>query len=192
MAERYVIVVGDPTTGGGTAIEGLSTFHIECLDGSSRPVVCVGHAVVCDQCGPTVVAEGVTFFFSNHPAAFDGCSLACGHRLVSVNQRNVSVELANRSGVSDAYTNLSSALMSRTHLSAFDLRFLLNSAKSGGPIAGLRYRITLESGKVFEGTTDAFGLTQSAHSDLPETATIEVIYAEESTGPAARTDSCGC
>ena len=78
MTQRYLIVVGDPTTGGGEAIEGYSGYMIECLDGSSRPAVALGHKVLCGQCGPTTVVEGCWYFFTNLRLAYDGCALAKG------------------------------------------------------------------------------------------------------------------
>ena len=42
MSERFLCVVGDPTTGGGQALTGAAGFDLECLDGVLRPVVRVG------------------------------------------------------------------------------------------------------------------------------------------------------
>lgn len=88
MAARYFIVVGDTTTGGGQAVEGYSGWKVECLDGSSRSVVRVGDQVLCGQCGPTTAIEGYAFaFVRSGLLAYDNCTLACGHKLVSTSQR---------------------------------------------------------------------------------------------------------
>ena len=105
MAKRYLIVVGDSTTGGGEAMEGYSGYMIECLDGSSRPAVALGHKVVCGQCGPTTVVEGCHFFFTNLLLAYDGCALACGHKLVATMQRLSSVEIVESQVASEPRTS---------------------------------------------------------------------------------------
>lgn len=88
MAARYFIVVGDPTTGGGEAVEGYSGWKVQCQDGTSRGVVRVGDQVVCGQCGPTTATEGYPFaLVPNALLAYDDSKLACGHRLISKWQR---------------------------------------------------------------------------------------------------------
>ncbi|WP_206860136.1 PAAR domain-containing protein [Lysobacter changpingensis] len=92
MSERFLCVVGDPTTGGGQALTGAAGFDLECLDGVLRPVVRVGDPVLCGQCGPTQVVSGVEAFWVSGPlVAADGSDLACGHKLVAKLQRGFSV-----------------------------------------------------------------------------------------------------
>lgn len=93
--QKYMIVVGDSVDVGGTTVEGRSGFTIECIDGSHAALVCIGHKVICNLCGPTTVAEGCMHFLVNAPAAYDGSRLTCGHRLVSTRQRICSVEVAD-------------------------------------------------------------------------------------------------
>lgn len=189
MSERYLIVVGDPVTAGGMALEGIAHISVECVDGLSRKLVCVGHAVHCDQCGRTHVAEGVPHFFANSPAAYDGCALACGHRMVSTLQRLISAKIDDtprpvaRSGHGSSHAV--------SHESTYDIRFELRDAVRNTPLTGVRYRITLDSGRVFAGTTDQSGLTGIAHACSPELATIEVLYDDGSQSHACA-DTCGC
>lgn len=191
MSQRYLIVVGDPTTVGGGATEGQSLCMIECTDGVRRGLVCVDDPVLCGLCGMTQVAEGVQTVFVNKSAAYDGCTLACGHKMVSKLQRLLSAE------VSEAKIFLptlfaSTAESKPSHSSPYDLRFSLRDPISRMPARGVRYRITLESGRVFEGVTDEDGMTAAAHSSSAELATMELFHDEGSGESRGCADTCGC
>lgn len=88
MARRHFIVVGDTTTAGGKVLTGAQFFSIQSLAGDQRPQAFVGDQVECGQCGPTTIISGVSHMtFDGRQAAVEGCSLACGHKLVSTEQR---------------------------------------------------------------------------------------------------------
>ena len=88
MARRHFIVVGDTTTAGGKVLTGAPFFSIQSLAGDQRPQAFVGDQVECGQCGPTTIISGVSHMtFDGREAAVEGCSLACGHKLVSTEQR---------------------------------------------------------------------------------------------------------
>lgn len=81
------------------------------------------------------------------------------------------------------------------HADEFDMKFLLKDEVSGEPLAGVRYRIQLESGDAVVGVTNAEGLTRTVHSSSPQIAKIEAPYDDDCTtdththdGPGA----CGC
>lgn len=81
------------------------------------------------------------------------------------------------------------------HKSEYDLRFLVKDEKSGNPMPGVRYRVTLDSGVVFEDVTDAGGMTSAIHSANPENATIKVPYygdASANLDADLGSDACGC
>ncbi len=194
MGERYLIVVGDPTTGGGQALEGLFDVSTECLDGSQRNVVCIGHAVLCGQCGMTQVVEGAPLMFVDQPAAYDGCLLACGHKLIATSQRLMSVVLNTTGGTDATVASLSNRLAANGHRQPYDLTFTVTSEETGKPLVGIKYRITLDSGAAVEGTTDEHGLTQTVHSTSPEFATLEVLHGAKPTNSTAcgGSDACQC
>jgi len=78
---RFIIRIGDRTTGGGAVLSGSSAMRFGGI-GVARegdPVSCPipGH-------GPTVIAEGYSAFRdSGVPVAFDGYRCACGCVLIS-------------------------------------------------------------------------------------------------------------
>ena len=176
MAARYFIVVGDPTTGGGQAVEGDSGWQVECLDGTSRGVVRVGDQVLCEQCGPTTATEGYPFIFSGGLLAYDNSKLACGHKLISKMQRLFSWDDPSPS------IRTSSSESGRTavrfapvagNASGFDEAFILRSKATGRPLANRHYRVTRHSG-VESGVTDENGATHLIVSDSSEDLIIHL------------------
>ena len=61
------------------------------------------------------------------------------------------------------------------------MHFLVRDQATGAPVAGVPYRLTLESGKALEGVTSATGLTQTISADSALTATLEVPYYGDSS-----------
>lgn len=66
----------------------------------------------------------------------------------------------------------------------FDQIFHVIDQQSGRPIANTPYRITLESGRVFLGATDALGRTEKVGADRAQTATLEIPYDGNSSSTA--------
>lgn len=170
MAQKYVIVVGDPTTAGGEAIEGDPGWTIECLDGVARPLVRVNDSVVCGQCGPTKVAQGVALFFSNGAlAAYDGCLLACGHQMVATKQRLMSVEIVDASPRAFASHTAASNLTTpnRPASTAFDEGFQFIDAALGKPLTGLECLLLPQNGAEVAGALEESGCSQRCGDDAP-------------------------
>lgn len=193
---RMVIVVGDLTSGGGRVITGSSFTDIDGI-----PVSRVNDQATCPKHKGVfpIVSGDATFIIDGQPVARHGDYLACGCRLISVRQFRVFLDGAtNDNPAADeamAKNAIQPAMAMAKHTSPFDLTFLIQDESSGKPLPGAKYRIALESGKIFEGVADDNGMTQAAHSDTPELATIEVEpYAEEpaESSSAACTDACGC
>lgn len=77
----------------------------------------------------------------------------------------------------------------------YDLFFLIQDRDTGRPLAGVPYKITLESGKTVRGTSDQQGKTQPVDSDNPETATLEAPYYDKDsaqTDTCSGSDACSC
>ncbi len=64
------------------------------------------------------------------------------------------------------------ALRERPHLARE--QYVLRDAESGRPLANVRYRIRLSSGKIFTGVTDATGHTQRVTSAYVESLKFEI------------------
>lgn len=177
MSKRYAIVVGDPTTAGGQAVEGDSGFMIQCVDGAMRALARVGDAVLCDQCGPTRIAQGMALFLSGGaPAAYDGCALACGHQMISTLQRGMSVEIQDGVGSSASSSSQWNRARDRSTAdspAAFDEAFVLISMHTGKPLANRRYKVH-RNGSVETGMTDSSGSTHVIKSHMTEELVIKI------------------
>ena len=167
MVQRYVIVVGDPTTGGGEAIEGYPGYMIECLDGAKRPAVALGHQVLCGQCGPTTVTEGCRFFFTNLQLAYDGCALACGHKLIAKLQRLSSVEVTDtvpRQAASYGDDRKAARELKVSH--GFDEHFRFFTDDGSATLAGLSCVVFPEDAAAVVGCLSPNGLTPLCSDDI--------------------------
>ncbi len=181
MGYKYLIVVGDSTTAGGEAIEGDPGFIIQGLDGVHRPLVRVNDAVMCGQCGPTNVAQGVAFFFSDGAmAAYDGCLLACGHQMVSTMQRLHSVEVADapRRAATPACAQ-SAAQTSHTAATRFDEGFQFIDSATGKPLVGLDCMLLPENASQMVGKLGESGCSPRCVDDKPD----RIAAAVEASSP---------
>jgi uncharacterized protein (DUF2345 family) len=77
----------------------------------------------------------------------------------------------------------------------YDLHFLVRDDKTGSPLSGIPYKITLETGEQVTGITDASGLTKTIGSDAPVIAKLEAPYYGEhssTTYTYDEHDACSC
>lgn len=64
----------------------------------------------------------------------------------------------------------------------FDQQFKVLDSMTGRPIANTPYRIYLQDGQQFFGTTDIFGFTRKVGANQVQMATLEIPYHGNSTG----------
>lgn len=170
MAVRYFIVVDDPTTAGGRALEGFSGWQVECIDGISRNVVRVGDPVLCGKCGPTTAIQGYPFaFFPGGLLAYDNSELACGHRLVSKLQRLLSWSDSDgkRDAPPSARTLSTSWSAPASPSGRYDEQIQFVSQR-GAALSHLAYTLLLDDGRTVKGRTDAQGRTERVSTEIPQ------------------------
>lgn len=56
------------------------------------------------------------------------------------------------------------------------MHFLVEDDKTGHPLSGVAYKLTLANGNEVFGNTDANGLTEKVGASTPDTAKLEVPY----------------
>ena len=183
MSSKYLVVVGDPTTGGGEAVEGDSGWMIRCVDGTSRPVVRVGDAVICSQCGPTKVAQGVASFMSGGGlVAYDGCALACGHQMIASSQRLCRAEVNDGprlpSNAASSFTR-SGKSQSQAAPERFDEGFQFIDTAVGKPLVGLECLLFPERAAEIPGHLGESGCSPRCNDDTP----TRVVAAIEAPSP---------
>ncbi|MDR2871662.1 MAG: PAAR domain-containing protein [Xanthomonadaceae bacterium] len=88
MAHK-AIVVGDPTTGGGTVITGSPFTDID-----GKPVARITDQATCPKCKGVypIVTGDLAFEVDGQPIARHGDSLACGCKVLSAQQLRISIE----------------------------------------------------------------------------------------------------
>ncbi|WP_281780140.1 PAAR domain-containing protein [Lysobacter auxotrophicus] len=179
---KYLIVVGDPTTAGGEAVEGDSGWMIQCLDGSSRPAVRVNDAVMCGACGPTKVIQGAGHFLTGGAlVAYDGLLLACGHQMIAKSQRLCSVEVNDGSRATHRISNpvaesLVSSKSAPGEQPKYALQFQATDYNTGRPLPHCKYILTRGDGQVQRGQCDESGLTDVISSVQPEQVSIHFVF----------------
>jgi uncharacterized Zn-binding protein involved in type VI secretion len=193
-----IIRLGDPTSHGGTVIEGSLTDI--CFD---KPIAFIGHKTYCPECkGNFPISEGVqTTTFYGKGVALAGMRTACGAILLAT-QFTDTVEYGGGGGSAAQPTN--SALQAFTPAATqpgqkdphadhkYDLAFRVQDESTGKALAHMRYRITLDDGTEFVGTTDASGMTEKACSDHLQNATIEVPFYDHDSTTHTDHEHCAC
>lgn len=192
-----IIVLGDKTDHGGQVIE-ASGF----TDTHGKKMARVGDKVHCPKKGhgiTEIVTGDISFVIDGKAVAYHGCKTSCGAMLIS-SQAVSTVEFGSgRSGgaASGSGTNVSLPAAGRASAkeAAYDLHFLVKDDKTGRPLPGIAYRITLESGEQATGITDENGLTKTIGSDSPVIAKLEAPYYGDSTSGTHTHDeygTCSC
>lgn len=208
-----MIVLGDKTDHGGEVIEasGVTDTH-------GKRIARVGDKVTCPKKGHgtnAIVTGDLTMVIDGKAVAYHGCKTACGAVLIS-GQSVTTVDFGGGGGStsnsaaatpSPAQSSQTTPAASAAHAAAgaeptsaevkspFDLHFLLNDDKTGSPLVGIPYRITLDNGEEFFGNTDANGLTQTVGSDVQRIAYLDAPYygdISSSSDTHNEHDSCGC
>jgi uncharacterized Zn-binding protein involved in type VI secretion len=184
MAKRAIIRIGDPTSHGGTVLEGFPTLNVYGKKASG-----VGHHGYCRLCRREFVivagAESFTYFGKN--VAVEGMYTSCGAVLIATQGQatvdDMQGEQSNRAPAPSAAIAASSVAASATSNTAstsnsagFDQHFFLTDEVTGEPLTNRFYRLTW-NGRTIEGHTDDSGLTERVEADSAVEAKIE-IYPE--------------
>ena len=204
-----IIRQGDPTSHGGTVLEGslMDICH-------GKPIAYVGHKTSCPKCKGTypIIEGALTTSFYGMGVALAGMKTACGATLVATqftdiveygtggadaNKRDNGAVAPAAAALAAAATlqgfAMEDAAASDELSPDFDLYFVVRDRETGELIRSTPYKITLSDGREFLGTTDESGHTQKIYADSPQVATIEVPYYDESKADAeGGSDACGC
>ncbi len=199
---RPFIVLGDKTDHGGVVIEAAPTS-----DAAGKGLARVGDKVTCPQRGHgeiTVIVSGdPTMIIDGRAVARHGDKTACGATLIA-GQAVAYVDAAGGEMASSSSASTASVVSlaakspppKETDLSAaFDIHFRVEDNKTGRPLSGMPYRLSLSNGKEVFGTTDSSGLTATIAADRPETANLEAPYYGNDTSHADAingSDACRC
>jgi uncharacterized Zn-binding protein involved in type VI secretion len=197
---RFFICDGDVTTAGGVVT--ATGTHMPIY---GRAVALEGDSVQCPSCKSTGHIQCVPPMrpvtgHANKQCSVEGdlciCQCTSPPRLIA-SQRQASMgfsasEIASTSGAATWLAHAGASLAGFGY--TFD-RVVVLKNRSGGPLKNLPYKITLETGQVFEGVTDGAGQTEKVSSTQAHTAKIEAPYYGNTNHTAHAphgSDACGC
>lgn len=200
-AVRTIVRNGDKTTAGGTVIAPGTNFTL-----MGKQIANVQCQVQCPSCNSTGSIQSVppmpTFFdYGGIRAAFDGDLCICGcsphPRLIAslpASQFSASsYEAPIASTPTAADWLLSAGHAPEEHGLNHAVQFHTIDKKSGKPLSGASYKITLSDGSEHKGETDAQGLTKKVYANSNLQAKIEVPYHGDSSSESDQhSENCGC
>lgn len=173
---RMWIVVGDATESGGRVVTGSPYTDID-----GKPVARVADRATClRHMGAFPIVDGDdTVIIDGQPAARHGSSLACGCKVLAVQQNHVFTEMGSSGGLPEAVLRAGQLPLKSVLSPSFDGGFVLRSSLTGEPLANRRYRVVHADGAAEDGVTDAEGATHIVTSNCCEMLRIEL----EEEGP---------
>jgi uncharacterized Zn-binding protein involved in type VI secretion len=176
---RSWIVVGDATTGGGRVISGSPFTDVDgkAVARVTDKATCAAHKGVF-----SILDGDHTIIIDGHPVALHGSTLACGCKVLAVQQRRAFVDsggAANESAPSREANEAAAAAMSLP--CDEQLQFV---GATGAALAGLRYSLHLDDGRTISGVLDAAGRTQRVATST------SVVIAHATLGPPQATTEC--
>ncbi|KAG8154634.1 PAAR domain-containing protein [Burkholderia catarinensis] len=173
---RRAVRIGDPTTTGGIVISGSSNMF-----SNSKTVALDGDKATCGNCEGAFPIAGSAVRVISHGRCMalegDAVLCPCGQNLlISGSDCTIFYEDDGGHKVAKPFTTPSAFSPARyTPASGInDEQYVVRAAESGRPLANVRYRIRLSSGKIFTGVTDAAGHTQRVTSAYAESLKFEI------------------
>lgn len=189
---RMWAVVGDATSSGGQVITGSPFTDID-----GKPVARVNDKATCPTHKGTfpIIDGDPTTIIDGEAVALHGSSLACGCKVLAVQQVRVFLAAGGGGGIASGASGGATAGASRAVAAvgamagvlatpAFDEQ-LQFAGPTGAPLSNLGYRLHLADGTTVEGVTDAEGRTERIATDQA------VAFAEAELMPPTTT-SPGC
>lgn len=181
-----IIRQGDPTSHGGTVIEGSLTDICH-----GKAIAYMGHKVSCPKCkGVFPIIEGVlTTTFYGKGVAVAGMKAACGAVLIAT-QFTDTVEWSGASGGGGrrerAETERAEAMAAAangqlvnspgTEPAGCAIRFQAIDPETARPAPNTPYILTRESGALQDGITDGDGYTLSIETAAPEKLAVHFVF----------------
>ncbi|RQZ15245.1 PAAR domain-containing protein [Burkholderia sp. Bp9031] len=173
---RRAVRNGDPTTTGGVVIAVTSTMF-----NHGKQVALDGDKATCGNCEGAFLIVGGAQRMTHHGrcVALEGDAVLCPcgkNRLIAGSDSTIFYGGGSYRNAASPFA-ARSAFETTRHAPASDIhdeQYVLRDADSGRPLANVRYRILLSSGKVFSGVTDATGHTQRVTSAHAESLKFEI------------------
>jgi len=182
---RMWIVVGDTTDSGGRVVTGSPFTSVD-----GKPVARVTDQAICPKHkGPFPIVDGdATTVIDGQPVALHGSSLACGCKVLAVQQTRAFVDQGTAAGAAagaaaeasfaplssppSPAAGLASGMAGAPALVDYTLHYHYDDLDKT-PVRGVSYRATLADGSVRTGTLDDAGKAVLAQASV---GPVEVVY----------------
>ena len=158
---RMWAVVGDATSSGGRIITGSQFTDID-----GKPVARVSDKATCPTHKGTfpIVDGDPTTIIDGQAVALHGSSLACGCKVLAVQQTRVFLNAAANDGSNRRQSGSVASNTAPTPKYDEQIQFL---GPTGKPLAGLAYALNLEDGSLVRGVSDDAGRTRRVATPTP-------------------------
>ncbi len=176
MTMRAVICKGDPTSHGGTVLEGNAI-----ATANGRQIAQKGHKTHCPQCkGEFPIVEGLGFHtFGGVGTAVEGMKTACGATLIATTTKGfMMIDDRTEAGGVAVASPASAAKAAPSNTGTF--RAI--DERSGKPVPHVPYRIELPDGSDLRGVTDADGYTERLSEHDPATVRLHWEFEQATDG----------
>jgi uncharacterized Zn-binding protein involved in type VI secretion len=172
-----LIVLGDKTDHGGTVI---SAAPVATTGG--KPVARLGDLVECPRCrGRFAIVEGnPAMTFDGAAAAYHGCAVACGARLIASQSAMTTMPTSGHEDIAPRRyfsfdEGFKAAAVADAARGPYRGRFQLLGEFDNQPLSGRRVRVRASGGETIEAVTDSQGYTPWVEGDIAETLAFELI-----------------
>lgn len=157
MAERAIIRIGDPTSHGGTVLEGFSTLNVY-----GKNAAGIGHKGHCPKCKTTftIIAGASNYTFMGKNVAVEGMLTSCGAVLIAT-QGQATVNNTPGGSVGGAATTNASTPLTASATTVdlvFNEKYQLYD-EEGQPLKNAEYTIIRADGSKEHGKSDGSGYT---------------------------------
>ncbi|MBN3744172.1 PAAR domain-containing protein [Burkholderia sp. Se-20373] len=172
---RRAIRNGDATTTGGIVIAGTASIFV-----NNKHIALDGDKATCGNCEGMfpIAGSAVSVVGGGRAVAVEGDAVLCpcGQNLLVAGSDCTFFIGGGAHGSASPFIGYSAFAPTRNESASgiHDEQYVLREADSGRPLANVRYRIRLLTGKIFTGVTDATGHTQRVTSEYAEPLKFEI------------------
>lgn len=156
MAKRAIVRIGDPTSHGGTVLEGFDTLTVY-----GKKAAGVGHLGYCPACKQhfVIVAGAESYSYLGKNIALEGMLTSCGAVLLATQgEATVNDDRGDATSIAAMISSYAPHLPQEASEKAFNDRYVIKDA-DGAPLADTEYALSIDGAEPEYGVTDAGGHT---------------------------------
>lgn len=165
------IRVGDKTACGGTVIEGspdvINFGKRQSFQGAR--IACRRNCIIAEGQPSCFMSDGKKQPYHGHVTAPGACPL------ISTLNEIDGWEVEDGAEIAASFAKDEEGNWVGVSTNDYDQHFFIKNDQTNAPLAHVKYRITLDDGRMLEGVSDENGLTEKISANSPLNATIEIF-----------------